>query len=505
MVCKLFILTLCCCSILLPQGAGRETVHDLTLKGIDLLYNLEMEKAEQAFDQAIQTAPKDPRGFFFKSMIYFWTFTLNKNKSDYNRFFELSDTVIALCEDQLDLNEKDAVAAFYLGGIYGYRGLAHQRNGSTLKAAWDGRKGYLYLKDAVTMKPDLYDAQMGFGLFTYLVGKVPSSYRWLLNILGFSGDVEGGLAALKLAAENGLYTRSEATFFLAQFLNVEDREEEARVYLQQLIKKHPDNSLFLVTLAQWDYRDNNVDAAIESAKKAIVITQRKKVRMGDEFAYSVLANCYFVKNDYQNASLNAELYLQKIESKELVPNNIYYRLGLCYELLGRREQAVATYGLMKKSDLSGSPWEYLPYRRGQQRIRQPLSETEILLVRAENDAFQGKHEQAIRLYREVLLLKQPDIDQQALAIYGIVQASFELQKYDDVVEMGHWLVGLQPPAERWLIPHGHYRLGQAYARLGRTEDARREFEAVGKFKNYEYQARLLARAEEELRKLDALP
>ncbi|MGH2569018.1 MAG: tetratricopeptide repeat protein [Bacteroidota bacterium] len=500
----LVFLLLCFRSTFASQAVDGTMVHDLTLRGIDQLYNLELEQAEQTFDRVIQTAPQDPRGYFFKAMIYFWTFSLNKNKNDYDRFFELSDKVIALCEDQLDLKENDAVATFYLGGIYGYRGLAHQRNGSMLKAAWDGRKGYSYLKDAVTMKPDLYDAQMGFGLFTYLVGKVPASYRWLLNILGFSGDVEGGLSALKLAAENGLYTRSEATFFLAQFLNFEDREEEARVYLQQLLKKHPDNTLFLVTLAQWDYRDNKVDAAMESAKKAIVINNLKKIPFGDEFAYSVLSNCYFVKNDFHNAMLNAELYLEKIENKEIIPNNIYYRLGLCYELLGRREQGITTYRLMKKADLSGSPWESLPYRRGQQRIRHPLGETDILIVRAENEAFLGKHEQAIRLYREVLLQKQPDVDQQALAIYGIVQASYELKKYEDVVEMGRWLVALRPAAERWLIPHGHYRLGQAYAQLGLTEVARREFEAVRGFKNYEYQARLQARVENELRKLSVV-
>jgi tetratricopeptide (TPR) repeat protein len=484
------------------QSVDWAKVHDLTVRGIHQLYNLEMEQAERTFDEVVAMAPNDPRGYFFKGMIHFWIFTLNKNESAYNRFFQLSDKVIKLCEAELNRSKKNALATFYLGGIYGYRGLAHFRNNSLLKAAWDGRKGYSYLEEAVKLQPDLYDAQMGFGLFSYLVGKVPKSYRWLLNILGFSGDVEGGLAALHLAAEKGVYTRSEAMFYLSQFLMAENREEEGRAYLKRLIDKHPENTLFLITFAQWELRANRIDSALETAQKAIAINNRKKIQIGDEFAHSVIANCYFIKNDYRNAQIHAELYLQKIENKELVSNNIYYRLGLSYDLLGQREKAVATYRQMKKVELSGNMWEYMPYRRGQQRIQKPPDEVDRLLIRAENEATLDRNEEAIALYREALQKHKPDIDQQALALYGIVQAAYELKRYDEVIETARWLVSLRPPTERWLIPHGHYRLGQAYARLGRTAEARREFEAVKSFSRYEYQSRLESRVEEELRRLN---
>lgn len=501
--CRAFLLSLLVAFRLPAQSIDWTRVHELTVEGINQVYNLEMERAEKTFDEVIAMAPKDPRGYFFKGMIYFWTYTLNKNELAYNRFFELSDRVIALCETELQRNENNALAIFYLGGTYGYRGLAHFRNNSLLKAAWDGRKGYSYLKEAVELQPDLYDAQMGFGLFSYLVGKVPKSYRWLLNILGFGGDIEGGLAALKLAAEQGTYTRSEAMFYLSQFLNAENREEEGNAYLQRLIERHPENTLFLVTFAQWELRANRIDSALEKAQKAIAINNRKKIQIGDEFAHSVIANCYFIKNDFRNAMVNAELYLEKIESKELVPNNVYYRLGLCYEILGQREKAVATYKLMKKADLGSSMWEYLPYRRGQLRLQKPLTDVDRLLIQAENEATQEHHERAIGIYKEVLLKYHPDVDQQALAIYGVVQAAYELQRYQEVIEMAHWLTSLQPQAERWLIPHGHYRLGQAYARLGQASEARRQFELVKKFHNYEYQNRLESRVEEELRRLNS--
>jgi hypothetical protein len=152
---------------------------------------MKIEEAATTFDSVRRMAPGDPRGYFFGSMVHFWLYTLTRDEKEYRTFLDKSDDVITVCENLLDANDKDAVSLFYLGGMYGYRGLAHQAHNSIFKAVTEGRKGYFSLKEAVQLKPDLYDAQMGFGLFTYLVAKVPKSLSWILSVVGFSGDAEG--------------------------------------------------------------------------------------------------------------------------------------------------------------------------------------------------------------------------------------------------------------------------------------------------------------------------
>ncbi len=484
------------------QSVDWKNIHDLTVRGIDQLYNLEMEPAERTFDEVISLAPKDPRGYFFKGMIYFWTYSLNKDEKAFNHFFELSESVIDICEHELEKDEHDATATFYLGGIYGYRGLAYHRNGSLMKAAVDGRKGYFYLKDAASLKSDLYDAQMGFGLFSYLIGKLPKSSRWLLNILGFEGDKEGGLAALKVAAEKGTYTRSEAAFFLSQFLNVESRPVEARTYLKQLLHKYPGNTLFLVTFAQWELRQDRVDTAIAAAQKAISINSRTQIRIGDEFAHGVLANCYFVKNEFKSAVEHGELYLQMAADKEIISNSFFYRLGVSYEFLGDREKALVTYKRMKKVS-SDNQWNYQFYRRGLARIQKPLSEADQLLIKADNEASLNMYEKAEPLYREVLADKSGD-DQRALALYGLAQLYSKKQQYGEAVDAAKQLIVLHPREETWLVPHGYYQLGLAYVKLGQTSDARKAFEAVEHYSEYDYETRLKSRVEQEIEKLNAV-
>ncbi|HWP81192.1 MAG TPA: tetratricopeptide repeat protein [Bacteroidota bacterium] len=473
-------------------------VHTLTVRGIDELYNLEMEKADKTFDEVIAMAPNDPRGYFFKGMIYFWTYNLNKDRQAYDKFMELSDRVIVICERLVDQNPHNALAKFYLGGTYGYRGLAFQRNGSLLKAAWDGRKGYSYLKEAVSLDSTLYDAQMGFGLFSYLVAKVPRSFRWILNVLGFSGDLEGGLNSLRLAAERGLYTKSEASFFLAQFLFVEERFDEAYSYMNGLLKKHPENTLFLVLHAQWEFRQERLESAMESARKAIAINERKKVKLGDEFAYNILGSAHFALNEYEQAKKNFESYLDRVENKSQVFNNTYYRLGLCYEMLGQRERAVWAYRQMQNSD---NQWNAHFYRRGQQRLKRPLDEIDRLLIRAENASSLRRYKEANELYERATRFQNIDSERLALALYGLIQVSYEQERFDDLQRYAQQLFALKVQEELWVVPHTHFRLGQAYAKRGLVAEARRQFEAIDRYDKYDYQMRLESRVESELAKL----
>ncbi len=174
------------------QDVNWENVHAMTLRGIDQLYNLNVDEASAVFDSVRRAAPDDPRGHFFGSIVHFWIYSLTRNDREFNDFLNRSEDVITVCENLLDANDKDAVTKFYLGGIRGYRGMAYQLNNSLLKAVLEGRKGYGELREAVAQKPDLYDAQMGFGLFNYFAGKVPRGFSWIISLLGFEGDVDGG-------------------------------------------------------------------------------------------------------------------------------------------------------------------------------------------------------------------------------------------------------------------------------------------------------------------------
>jgi tetratricopeptide (TPR) repeat protein len=474
----------------------------LTIHGIHQLYRLEVDSAVQTFDSVSHLAPGDPRGPFFRSMTHFYLYGLNRNEAELTSFFDESERVIEICELLLDQNERDATAKFYLGGICGYRGMAYQLSGSFLNAARDGRKGYMLLEEAVVENPKLYDAHMGFGLFRYLLAKVPKSMKWILTLLGVEGDLEGGLKSLKLAAERGVYTSAEAKLYLSQFLFAEGRQDSAMKYLNELRTEYPENTLFMVLYAAWQQRLHNLDEAMTAARAAIDLNNRKKIRYGEELAYSTVGNIYFTLNDFANARRYYLLYLQMTRTKERTLNQINLRGGLACEITGDRATALEFYRRTREPDAQSSFWDQNNYRRAQELLRRPLTEAEILIVKAGNESSQKNYARAAELFREGFRKSSVNADIQARALYGLQQAQFDADSLAEAAATAKLVLALEPVNEVWITPHAWFKLGQTYAKQGRIDDARAAFSRVDDYDDYDFQERLEGQVKEELKKLD---
>ncbi|MCU0454548.1 MAG: DUF3808 domain-containing protein [Bacteroidetes bacterium] len=489
-------------AILHGQNVDWARVHTLTIQGIDRLYDLKIDEAESTFDEVIRLAPDDPRGWFFKSMVHFYVYQLSKDEAAYKRFFELSDIVINKAETLVDRDPKDLTAKFFLGGAYGYRGLAYQRNGSVLAGVWDGRKGYSLLREAATGPNFSVDAQLGFGLFSYLISKIPRSFSWVLNLIGFSGDLEGGLAMMKAAADGGIYTRTEASFYYAQFCFFEERYDEAELYLRRVMDRYPTNSLFLVTYANWELRRDRIDSAIAVGERAIAINEKAQVKIGAEFAHSTLASAYYTQGTFSKAAYHWEQFIERSENKENVGNFVYYRLGISYELLGDRTKAAGTWKRMKPVTDSDRPWESVYWRRAQRLLANPMTAVDIALVIAANEAQRGNRDHAMAIYRSAAHLASGDAERQSQAIYGVVQTAYQCHDDSTVLAEAPGVLQLRPRREIWVIPHTLLVLGRAQARLGQKDDAKRTFEQALGYEDYDWEMNLRGRLEREVERLE---
>ncbi|HUI65208.1 MAG TPA: tetratricopeptide repeat protein [Bacteroidota bacterium] len=480
-------------------------VHRCTMRGIDRLYDLELEKAIATFDSVRIMAPGDPRGYFFGSMVHFWLYTLTREEKEYDEFLARSDEVIAVCERSLDQHPDDPLTRFYLGGIYGYRGLARYANNSIVKAITDGRRGYNELKDAVAQKPDLYDAQMGFGLFMYMVAKLPTSLSWILRFVGYSGDAEAGMNMLRNAAEHGLYTRTEARFYLSGFLFTAQKHQEALSLLDSLIAKYPDNTLFLLTYANWQSRLGNTDEGLHAAQKAMAIISGKSVHYGEEFAYSTLGGIYFIRNDFQEARKSFERFLHMVRSRDYISNMLYYRLGVSQEICGDRASAIETYKRLRDVSEKNQEGESHYHRLAVLRIRRPLSPMDIELIEAANELTRKEHAAAGARYAHVLAEGNADDDIRVQAIYGQIQITSEGGNDADALRLEGELVQLNPASEKWAIAQGYFKLGETLEKLGRRGEARSAYEHVLAIDDYDYQRGLEERARAEIRRLKEAP
>jgi tetratricopeptide (TPR) repeat protein len=470
------------------------------MSGIEQLYDLDIDAAIKTFDSVCYVAPTDPRGYFFRSLVDYSLYTLTRDKQQIEAFLERSRKVISVCEDILDKDKNSAITRLFLGTTYFYRGLAYQVDGSILKAVTDGKKGLSNLEEAAREDSSLYDAQFGIGLSRCLMTRLPKSLSWVLGILGFKGDAEKGLHLLNLAADKGIYTRNEATLYLAQFLSQEQRFDEALKYLDRLLARYPNNTLFLTMICGIQYRQNKLEEALSSAKKVVQISSKRK-QYGDRYIYGTLGNIYFGMDDFASAKENYELLLQKTQNKARISNYTYYRLAASAEIMGDHARAVAVCRSMEKVDQKERANDGYYYRRGQELIQSPMKEAGILLIKANNELGLKKYGIALELYWDALKKSSEDVDLRAASLYGVQQVYFQQEKYSEVVTFSGQLLGLVPSKERWLIPHGYFTLAQSYSKLGKISESIEAFKKIGDYEDYDFHENLEARVKSELEKL----
>jgi tetratricopeptide (TPR) repeat protein len=245
----------------------------------------------------------------------------------------------------------------------------------------------------------------------------------------------------------------------------------------------------------------NFDEALAAARHSIDLNKRKAIRYGEELAYSTLGSVYFTLNDFENARANYLQYMDKLRPNERVPNLTFLRAGMACEIAGDRASAVLFYRKMKEPEDQNRAWDNQNYRRGLRLLQKSMTEGEMLIVKGGNEATQKKYTNAVRLYNDALNRIEGDVDLQARALYGMLQAQVDGGMLSEGSETANRLLALRPSREDWIIPHGWFKLGQIRAARGQTTEARVAFDRIDDYDDYDFQERLERERDEEVKKL----
>ena len=217
-------------------------------RGIDYLYNLEFENAENEFTEVINLRSNHPVGFFFKAMIQWERIISNfDDESQDEKFYDMLEVVIEMCEKRLDKNPNDVTAMFFKGGAVGFRGRLRGNRGKWVGAGNDGIIALPLVRKAYELEPDNYDVLLGIGIYNYYAAVIPERYPIVKPIMIFfpSGDRKKGLEQLSQASLHAKYAKVEATYFLMQnYFTYEKDYIKALELAQKLHEKYPNNSLF---------------------------------------------------------------------------------------------------------------------------------------------------------------------------------------------------------------------------------------------------------------------
>ena len=107
-----------------------------------------------------------------------------------------------------------------------------------------------YAKQALTINPTLYDANLAVGIENYMLSLKPAPIRWILGMAGAGTNKTEGVRLLKLTAEQGHYLAPFARLMLAVGELRDGRVQQGKEILINLSKEFPKNTLYKRQIAR---------------------------------------------------------------------------------------------------------------------------------------------------------------------------------------------------------------------------------------------------------------
>lgn len=479
--------------------ASLEQMRLLTLEGMHHLYNFDVERADQKFENAIAMGLHHPRPYLSRAMAPLWKFFITRVESDYEEVVRLTTEAIDVAENYLEDNGSDADALTCLGTAYGYRAYAHALNKNYFSAAWDGKKSYDYLSEAVRADTHFYDAYLGLGLVHFAAGTIPKALQWLIAVLGIEGDRDLGIREIELAARKSTYNIPEAKYFLAQFYPWYKGDfEESEKIIDELLHTYPANSVFLYAKGFLKLRQDNVIEALSSFLK-MKERSNSYFALITKFAEYRIGECYFRLGEYARAR-GAYLAFLAVNDKGQFEAVASYHAGLSAEMMGDRLSALPLYFQAKNFDAVHGDDVYAA-RHAARLLASPLSMVDSLILVARNFHRSGTYRKALDTYTDILHRYTLTNDQRAEVVYKMGECFYDQKKDDEAAQRFRTVLGLKVHSEQWVKPWSHFMLGQIALKKNDTETVRDEFEAVAEYDNYDHKNWLTFRVEQELEKL----
>ncbi|MEJ2589202.1 MAG: hypothetical protein P8165_16825 [Deltaproteobacteria bacterium] len=332
-------------------GSSENQVNETLLRGIHLLYNREFEKAEGLFRAVERIAPDRPGAYFYLAMVSWSRLAAGFWSSDeVAQFKKRIDRTIAVAKTRFDKGKGDSYTYFYLGGALGFDGRFELMEGNWITSFFLASDAIDALKTCHDLNPDNKDVLLGLGTFDYYTARLSGFLKFLTYFLLHKGNKAEGLRKLTIAADEAVYSATEAKSMLLHiYLFLENDLEKASAISEALSRTYALNPRFKVL-----HGVSLIRLGKESQYRTIVNELQKE---GDncENAFQAAAwrrravylesiFCLF-KGDYAGARAKLWDILSDQDPKH-DPAMIAWpriKLGMSYDLEGERDKAVAIY------------------------------------------------------------------------------------------------------------------------------------------------------------------
>ncbi len=345
--------------------------HDpLVREGFQRFYNLDYDGAMQRFQEVQKAHPQDPMANAYVLMDTIFRelyrqdlldttyyarehFLSSGHKSDVSdavrqNIEQLTATAVSLADARIKANPDDKDAYFARGYAKGMHAawmtlVDHSFTG----AARQGLAARNDSEQVLKLDPNYADAKMAVGIQQFAVASLPRFVRMLAGIAGVGGNKEQGLALLRESAAHGTVTKVESQTALSLFLRHDHRYNDAYAVAQGLAKQYPHDFLFRLEEANLMKDAGRGPEAIAIYKAVLDDAARPGyfVEPRLQLAYFGLGETQRGQASINDAAISYVKASQQPNSSDWMRKRAQLAAGMMYDLLHRREDAIAQYRL----------------------------------------------------------------------------------------------------------------------------------------------------------------
>jgi tetratricopeptide (TPR) repeat protein len=355
--------------------------HDpLNLTAFNHFYNLDYDRAVQEFEQVLARHPDDPfavnhllTSTLFRELYRMGVLNTGEYANDSfisaphrpadpkvkEQIKNLVDRALQLEEKRLAVNSND-VDALYARGVTRaqfatYTALIERAWFSALRNAVGARRDH---ERVLELSPSTVEAKLIVGAHNYVVGSLPWGVKVAASMVGLGGNKEKGLEYLKECAQGNGETSIDAQILRAVFLRREHRYDEALPIVRSPVPRFPQDILLALEEGHLlRAAGRNQEAAAVYRKVWQAGREGQYPGLHYEIAALSLGDLLRAQKDYGGAAAAYEQVGQASHPEEEALQKANLAAGEMYDLLQKRDLALAKYQAVVAKDANSLPAE----------------------------------------------------------------------------------------------------------------------------------------------------
>lgn len=256
-----------------PELINDEEFRPAAQAAVDSIYNFNFEGAEELLNPWKKQHPDHPLWLLIDGMQLWWQVLSDlEDTSNDEEFFHRMKRTDYEASRLLRKNSSHADGLIIRTVANGYIARQYANRDEWMSSINTARKAlssYEYLSE---IQPDLADLSLAEGLKFYYAAYLPEAYPIVKTVSWFlpEGDKKKGLQLMQEAADQAIFARAEATYFLGNInYHYQEDYDKAVGYFEELYQKYPHNNYYARKLVSSLYRLKRYDEAMRVIRESM--------------------------------------------------------------------------------------------------------------------------------------------------------------------------------------------------------------------------------------------